>query len=263
MNESKIKRIHLVYACVLCALLVATSVLFIVSCIGIYNNGERPFTRESIGLAFRKIAPVVYVTLAAIAGAIVLKLALPYNKKSKDNIPLSMTLSRLEKRCPLTLCTADERAKIEREGRIRRILVWGGAAIVALSLVFSLIYALTPGRFPYEDVNEEIATAIVVIFAYFLQSLVYALVVSFFIDASVAREIKYIKEAIARLKNEGVALAPEKEGESRVKKDVILIVRCTVPVIAIVLIILGVTNGGMSDVLQKAVRICTECIGMG
>jgi hypothetical protein len=122
---------------------------------------------------------------------------------------------------------------------------------------------LTPGRFPYEDVNEEVATAIVVVFAYFLQSLIYALVVSFFIDASRAREIEYIKEVIARLTKEGVKLSPVDEVECITKKRIVLIARCTVPVIAIVFIILGVNNGGMSDVLQKAVRICTECIGMG
>ena len=26
---------------------------------------------------------------------------------------------------------------------------------------------------------------------------------------------------------------------------------------------LGVLNGGMADVLGKAIRICTECIGLG
>ena len=263
MNESKIKRLHLIYACVLSGLLLVTSVLFIASCIGIYQSGDRPFTRESIGMAFRKIAPVVYVTLAAIAGAIAIKLILPYNKKSKGEIPLSMTLHRFSKRLSLDVCTELERAKIERERAVRRILTYGGAAIIALSLIFSLIYVLTPGRFPYEDVNEEVATAVVVVFAFFLQSLIYALVVSFYIDASRAREIEYIKEAIARLKQDGITVAPIEMTECHTKKTITLIARCAIPVIAIVFIILGISNGGMDDVLQKAVRICTECIGMG
>ena len=263
MNESKIRRIHLIYACVLSGLLLAVSVLFIASCIGIYTSGDRPFTRASIGAAFRQIAPVVYVAIAAIAGAVALKLLLPYNKKDKASIPLSMTLNRLAKRCPMVSCTEFERAKIERERFIRRILIYGGAAIVALSMIFSLIYVLTPGRFPYENVNEEVATAVVVVFAYFLQSLVYALVASFYIDASMTREIEYIKEVIARLTGEGVKLAPIDETECPTKKKIVLIARCVIPVIAIVFIILGINNGGMSDVLQKAVRICTECIGLG
>ncbi len=263
MNESKIRRIHLVYACVLSGLLLAVSVLFIASCIGIYTSGDRPFTRESIGAAFRRIAPVVYIAIAAIAGAVALKIVLPYTKKDKASIPLSMTLNRLTKRCPMASCTESERAKIERERLVRRILIYGGAVIVALSMIFSLIYVLTPGRFPYEDVNEEIATAVVVVFAYFLQSLVYALVASFYVNASMTREIEYIKEAIARLTKDGIKVTPEKEAEPLIKSKLTLIARCVIPVVAIVFIILGISNGGMNDVLQKAVRICTECIGMG
>ena len=34
-------------------------------------------------------------------------------------------------------------------------------------------------------------------------------------------------------------------------------------IIAVVLIIMGVCNGGMDDVLAKGASICTECIGLG
>ena len=78
-----------------------------------------------------------------------------------------------------------------------------------------------------------------------------------------AREIEYIKEAIARLAKDGIKVTPENEDEPPIKNRLTLIARCVIPVVAIVFIILGVSNGGMNDVLQKAVRICTECIGMG
>ena len=32
---------------------------------------------------------------------------------------------------------------------------------------------------------------------------------------------------------------------------------------ALALIVLGVLNGGLRDVLVKAVNLCTECIGLG
>ena len=32
---------------------------------------------------------------------------------------------------------------------------------------------------------------------------------------------------------------------------------------AVALIVLGVVNGGARDVLAKAVKICSECIGIG
>lgn len=33
--------------------------------------------------------------------------------------------------------------------------------------------------------------------------------------------------------------------------------------VGILLVVLGVCNGGAGDVLTKAVKICSECIGLG
>lgn len=33
--------------------------------------------------------------------------------------------------------------------------------------------------------------------------------------------------------------------------------------VGVLLIVLGILNGGMQDVLTKAVKICSECIGLG
>ena len=41
------------------------------------------------------------------------------------------------------------------------------------------------------------------------------------------------------------------------------LMRAAVFAAAIALILLGVFNGGARDVLVKAVRICSECIGLG
>lgn len=43
----------------------------------------------------------------------------------------------------------------------------------------------------------------------------------------------------------------------------LLVTRLAVGVVAIVFIVLGAVNGGASDVLIKAIKICTECIGLG
>ncbi len=41
------------------------------------------------------------------------------------------------------------------------------------------------------------------------------------------------------------------------------VVRSVLLVVALVFILLGVINGGLRDVLVKAINICTECIGLG
>jgi hypothetical protein len=52
------------------------------------------------------------------------------------------------------------------------------------------------------------------------------------------------------------AAGPEKE-ERRV------LLRRILMAAAIVFIVMGVFNGSMKDVLVKAIRICTECVGLG
>lgn len=52
------------------------------------------------------------------------------------------------------------------------------------------------------------------------------------------------------------AAAPEKTTGRNV-------IRVIIAAAAVVLIVLGVMNGGMFDVLVKAINICTECIGLG
>lgn len=41
------------------------------------------------------------------------------------------------------------------------------------------------------------------------------------------------------------------------------VLRISILILAVLLIILGVINGGMEDVLTKGASVCTECIGLG
>lgn len=40
-------------------------------------------------------------------------------------------------------------------------------------------------------------------------------------------------------------------------------IRTALLIVAVLFIVLGVMNGGLRDVLVKAINICTECIGLG
>ncbi len=46
-------------------------------------------------------------------------------------------------------------------------------------------------------------------------------------------------------------------------ETLLMVTRMAVLTLGIAFVILGVMNGGMGDVLEKAIRICTECIGLG
>lgn len=62
---------------------------------------------------------------------------------------------------------------------------------------------------------------------------------------------------------------PADRGEQEMKKNkrnkdrVFRILRIILLTAAVILLIAGILNGSARDVFRKAIRICTECIGLG
>ena len=83
--------------------------------------------------------------------------------------------------------------------------------------------------------------------------------------ASFVRETALVKAAIAerREKTAPAAHGSETDPKPFSKPLVLWGLRGVILAVGIVLIVLGILNGGMADVLGKAIRICTECIGLG
>lgn len=59
------------------------------------------------------------------------------------------------------------------------------------------------------------------------------------------------------------SITQKEYGEAQPAGSRLTRLRTAILVIAIVFIVLGVMNGGLRDVLVKAINICTECIGLG
>ena len=79
-------------------------------------------------------------------------------------------------------------------------------------------------------------------------------------EKSAECELKLLRDAVAN----GTPIA--KAGtldESEREVNTVKIARLAILAVAIVFVIIGIFNGGMADVLAKAVKICTECIGLG
>ena len=73
-----------------------------------------------------------------------------------------------------------------------------------------------------------------------------------------------LTRAIAENAKKGVVMktkSPQKTARSN--ERITLFSRVAIGVVAVVLIVWGIANGGMADVLGKAINICTQCIGLG
>jgi hypothetical protein len=153
-----------------------------------------------------------------------------------------------------------------RERALRRWLARGTAVICTALLIPGLVWCADSARFSVEQLNRDIAAASRVILAGTAVALATAAVSVLLREASAVRELALIREAVAESRAEAFSPAVLHTARKPVwtqKPGSVWCVRAILAVTALILLGLGIWNGGMADVLGKAVRICTECIGLG
>ena len=258
MNEKVCKNVRFAYSLLISAMLAVIAVLFVTSCIGIYNTGHQPFTREHIGEAFAKISIPVYVTLALLLCQIILYFILPVEKEKKAvKIDVGFTVKRLGRKLSLADCSEKTAAAISSERFTRRLLLIFGAVGAALSLIYPLIYIFTPGHL--ENADGAIMCSLIIL-EFLSPVFVYAVVAMYISKRSLEREAELLKGEIARLKEDGTPVSDIQKVEriSQKKKEIILLcVRLSLIVLAVTFIIIGAANGAADIVFGKASQICT------
>ena len=273
ISEKNKKRIRIGYGILLSLMLVLVGILFITSCYSIYKSGHSPFTRESISSTFSDIAIWVYITLSLVIIGAGLSVAFPEEEKKLkgERTPLVL-VKKFAERVDIDKIDADLAASIGKERRSRRIMGYVRIAIILLSATLPLIFLLNPANFPAVsgEYNAEILHGMLLYIVFLSPMIVYEVVYTVLCDLSLKREYEYLKKAIAEHGISEIAseLPPSvirkaigfiKENE----KPIILGVRIAFVGCAVVFILVGILNGGMADVLNKAIKICTECIGLG
>ena len=243
---------------------VFVGVLFIVQVWRIFLSGGG-FTVESVSAKFSGILFPFIVWVAAVVFSGVLALAFPVFEKPVAYIDPRNTLKKLKARLPEN-----------NEGRYElnaRFVAWCIAFIIMLTCaivagVYLMSSAYDPvsnaGFFAEHEEAERIVRALPWIFAAFGV----VIGVSFFERYSLRKEISLVKSEIAENAKKGVVVKARNKQKTaketaRHNERTTLFVRVAIGVVAIVFIVIGIANGGMADVLGKAINICTQCIGLG
>lgn len=252
MSKEKIKRIHLIYGCITAALVVLVAAALIVTCVNIYQSGDRPYSREVVSQALQQLALPGWLCLAAVVGGIILNAVLPLQETPKAIRSDREMLERLHSRdIPLNeseIRSASKERKLRRTGRIIT------AVVIALLMIHPTLYLLDIRNFTIENLNQDIVRAVIVVLTPAMLALVLTYLYCRLENASIRREIAIYKAHPGK---------PAKKECKPANNHTMVIIRCAGLAVAVVFIILGVVNGGISDVLGKAIRICTECIGLG
>lgn len=259
MSQEKIKKIHLIYGCVAAVLILALGIALILSCLDIYNSGPRPYSPESIGLRFPRIAILVYSCIALALGGIILDLALPAEQKKpkivKDELSL---LKRLKEKAGIL----DEQtaSAVKKEEKKRKIFRLTTAVVFIALMIYPAIYFLDGSHFTIESLNTDIRKAVCIALIPAMVGLILCYICSELERKSISRETELYKAAAAESKGTPAQAAPVKPAK---KFNAVAVTRVVVLTVAVCFIVLGIYNLGIKDVFDKAVAICTECIGLG
>ena len=236
--------------------IILLGIMFITCCAHLYfNGGDQPYSRERAGKYLLVLAIPSLITLASVVVGIVYNLKTGEIDVDKTERTHSEMLHSFASRYEFNSFPKDVQSAVIAERNKRKIMKLVAYCASAVLALVAVIYLTLVSKYTIENLNGDVILALAVALPLAVISVAIHIPVAYMVEKSSAKEISILKESIKT--NGAPKLAEKKQDEALdVAKYVILGV-------AVLLIVLGIFNGGMADVLNKAVKICTECIGLG
>ncbi len=254
MTQNTKKWVRRGYFALMTVALIIVAALFILQCVAIYRLGGNPFTRESIAAHFAPIAAPVYVCIGLVVVGFALSPLLPAAPDSAPDRD-EVALRRLQAKTNLAACNSalgqavnKQRRNRQRHRTVTLVLSTVGAAVF-------LWYALFVNDYPKYDPNSAVIRAMWVMIPCAVVPFAYGVFTAYFCRRSIKAEIGLLRTA----PKEAIVGADQAAGG----KDYTLWVQSVVLAVAVGCIVYGLLVGGAAEVLAKALKICTECIGLG
>jgi len=144
-------------------------------------------------------------------------------------------------------------ADARKQAAYRKRLQWLCCIILFVCTFSAFIYLSNINHFSSWDLESVIGNMLIHVSPLILVAFVAAMITKYLCIRSVEKEILLLRHA--------ACCTDKYTGTSESKNPALL--RTTLYFLAIVFIVWGVLNGGLYDVLVKAINICTECIGLG
>lgn len=167
-----------------------------------------------------------------------------------------------EVRLRLLLMRAEKTDAMRAEERRRRMARGACAGICAVCSVMAARYLANPAHFTSRELEPVIGRMLWHIAPWIFVGFACAILCECFCGRSLRREIDLAARSPERasFKNAQTDSGASREKRARLAKTA---ARAAMFALAVALLALGAANGGMRDVLVKAINICTECIGLG
>lgn len=263
MNKEMIQRIHRIYNRILSVLIIIAGICFITACLGIYQSGDQPYSREAVAVAFSGIALPVYLCLVMIVGGFIFEL-FDSTETVKFKTPKAYLhiIGQLRSKRNLSDCTKELRIAIESEEKSRKLHQIISLVVLGISSAIFLIYALNGAHFHQSEINTSMIQAMYRFIPCIAISFGYAIFTLYHNRKSYEKEIELLKQ-LPVLKSSVSIDTQKTDKQASAETKHILIFRSVFLCLSFIILIYGFISGGTADVLTKAINICTECIGLG
>ena len=278
--------------CVLIAVLLASSAVRIFIDGSAYQAAGHPsewiYTREKVTAALMPILPLFLLSFAMTVYSLVKDI-----KDEEADKPVQDVERARDLVCARVAQPSEEMAK---ERALQKKLQLGGWIGFAVCMIPILLYITNGAHFALTDaegLDHSIVSMIAYVVPWTVLGLACLIVTTVLQGKSMQREAdaatalmkeaaaaKAAKAAKAAAESAKTAEAPSAGAESAKAPSASkaaaplyntspetarrrVISRRVLLVAAVIFVVLGVQNGSMKDVLVKAIRICTECVGLG
>lgn len=282
MNETLARRVRMGYGIFLSLLTAVLGILFILGVVDIYDFGNGEYTREIVGEHLKPIMIVMIIWIVAIIGGYVLSVLMPAAKERKKAPSPAAALKKLKNRIPDGQSEEflSEKKRYDRMGIIK-IVIWSVCAAFAVaSAIVAIVYLSTDGHFDTsggENFNQLVLKMVGAIGPWVLVSFLLFIGATLYEYFTAKRELALAKQLLVLGKGSPVAarnalLVKRDAALAAVSKPKVkLILRIAVLTVAIVFIVVSLLPlnqgkiwfAGFTEVMTKAINICTECIGLG
>ncbi len=281
-GNGKLRRTRDICALVLSVLLMLLGIAFAFSCIHIYLTNPAPaFSREVVGgYLIYLAAPSAIVILLIIAVGIMSCLLAEAKERVKAEKDSARDLRRILQKHAFTydgktaFGLADTALSLGNSSEAVKKSIFKRLIIFLITLtetsvlfIVALFTALNFERFDTVDITGDVLFSSLILFplAFIALALIYIAVI--YTHKLKANEVVLLKAAIKEnnaSEGEQIKNVYKQIGDfkSRYLSKVQNVITIVIVLIGVVFVILGSQNGGMAAVLEKAVRICTECIGL-
>ena len=250
------------YPWILTALTVICGVCYIIAVCHLYFTGGRdPYSRERVGYYLCwLIAPSTLLVAGSVYGFILWRAE--GKKYVQKPIDKAMPLVIMQKKRPISVIDKESGEKALAQRKLRMVLRLAAGAVSLICLIPALIVALNKELYTIAALNDSIISVCIVVLPLSAVALAAWIVCAVFCKRSEEQELEILRSAsvVSEVSCDASGILTKIDEKQEI---ITLAVRGVVLAAAITFIIIGITNGGMTDVLAKAVKICTECIGLG